>query len=360
MNPTESAKAMGELFGRGAQSFLDAQRALFGAMSQAMPSVASPMAVPEPADLQAAQAAFQQAMANAQTISKSFAASLGEAGGGKADPLATDIMSKIFDPRSWLSASNEVDEALNRMAEGPRLADLWNVERKFAAVMSAWMALRRRNLEHNTVMLDTWTEATGRFSKKLNELTEAGKPLESPRAVMALWVETANDVMLEAQLSEAFLKSQRDTLKASTDLRLAQQEVGEFYSQTYGYPTRAELDDLHRSVTELRRELRTATRSARRATKAPVTAPAPAPAGSAPTATAAKTAAKPAPKAPRARTPAPAPARKAATPKTVAKSVARTAAKTASKTVAEAAGTKAVAKKPAGRKPAAKRKEAAR
>lgn len=344
MNPTESAKAMGELFGRGAQSFLDAQRALFGAMSQAMPSVASPMTVPEPADLQAAQAAFQQAMANAQTISKSFAASLGEAGGGKADPLATDIMSKIFDPRSWLSASNEVDEALNRMAEGPRLADLWNVERKFAAVMSAWMALRRRNLEHNTVMLDTWTEATGRFSKKLNELTEAGKPLESPRAVMALWVETANDVMLEAQLSEAFLKSQRDTLKASTDLRLAQQEVGEFYSQTYGYPTRAELDDLHRSVTELRRELRTATRSARRATKPPVTAPAPAPAGSAPTAPAAKTATK----APRARTSAAAPARKAATPKT------------ASKTVAEAAGTKAVAKKPAGRKPAAKRKEAAR
>ena len=81
--------------------------------------------------------------------------------------------------------------------------------------------------------------------------------------MLALWVETANKVLLETQRSEPYLKSQRELLKASTDLRLAQQEVAEFYSEMFGYPTRAELDDVHKALTELRRELRAFARAGR-------------------------------------------------------------------------------------------------
>src|SRR3712207_3299066 len=76
-----------------------------------------------------------------------------------------------------------------------------------------------------------------------------------------MWGETANTVFLEMQRSDAFLSTQRELLKASTDLRLAQRSVAEFYSEMFGYPTRAELDDVHRAVTELRRELRIMKRS---------------------------------------------------------------------------------------------------
>src|SRR6185503_9195176 len=93
--------------------------------------------------------------------------------------------------------------------------------------------------------------------------------LESWRAVLALWVETANEVLLETQRSEAFLTTQRDLMKASSELRLAQQELAEFYSEMFGYPTRTELDDVHRTVTELRRELR----AFKRQTRAPRPAP---------------------------------------------------------------------------------------
>ena len=47
------------------------------------------------------------------------------------------------------------------------------------------------------------------------------------------------------------------------ELRLAQQELAEFYSEMFGYPTRTELDDVHRTVTELRRELRAFKRESR-------------------------------------------------------------------------------------------------
>jgi polyhydroxyalkanoate synthase subunit PhaE len=174
-----------------------------------------------------------------------------------------EMLAKIFDPRGWFSATNEVDQTLQRMAEGPRLADLWNVERKFIAVFNAWVAMRRHSLEHNKVMLEAWMKAAGAFAKALNERAERGEALESSREVIALWVETANEVLLEAQWSDAFLKTQRDLLKASTDLRLAQQELAEFYSEMFGYPTRTELDDVHKTVTELRRELRAFKRESR-------------------------------------------------------------------------------------------------
>src|SRR5258705_3231086 len=163
-----------------------------------------------------------------------------------------------------------MDQALQQLSEGPRLADLWDTERKMLNVFNAWAALRQRSLEHNTIMLEAWLQAAVKLAENLNkrERTEA---LGSWRELLALWVETANTALLETQRSDAYLKSQREILKASTDLRLAQQEIAAFYSEMFGYPTRAELDDVHRTVTELRRELRAAQRASRVAAKAKTT-----------------------------------------------------------------------------------------
>jgi hypothetical protein len=86
-----------------------------------------------------------------------------------------------------------------------------------------------------------------------------------------LWTETANRVLLEMQRSEAFLEVQALMIRASTELRIAQHDLVEFYGERYGFPTRRELDDVHKTVTELRRELRALRRaSAGRAAPAPV------------------------------------------------------------------------------------------
>lgn len=263
MDPFETMRAMGDLWGRGAQSFWEAQRNMAGAMNTAMPGN---LAMPDLAAMQKAQAAFEQSWASAQAIAanvtKGFDAA-GQVARERADPIAAEVLAKVFDPRGWLSASNEIDEALNRMAQGPQLADLWTNERKFAALFAAWTALRRGNLEHNTIMLEAWTRATGAFARAVNARAEAGQPLESARALMTLWIETANDVLVETQRSDAFLRSQRETLKAATDLRLAQQAVAEVFAEMYGAPSRSEIDDVHRSLTDLRREVRALKRAER-------------------------------------------------------------------------------------------------
>jgi Poly(R)-hydroxyalkanoic acid synthase subunit (PHA_synth_III_E) len=116
------------------------------------------------------------------------------------------------------------------------------------------MNLRRRGLEHNAIVLQAWLQAGRRFSEQLAGRSDP-KSLDA-KAALALWTDTANQQLLETQRSEPFLQSQAGMIRATTELRMAQQELVEHFGKQYGFPTRTELDDVHRTVTELRREMR--------------------------------------------------------------------------------------------------------
>ena len=265
MTPFEYMQALAELWGRGGKDFAAAQQNLFFGMAKAAgqegTSGALPASIFDTEGLTQANQAFRKLWSSAIELSQTISRNM--QGGEKHDPLVAGLLGKIFDPRAWFSGTDGMDQALQRMAEGPRLADLWDTERKMLTLFNAWTALRRCSLEHNTVMLEAWLQAAGKFAKNLNERADRMEALGSWRELLALWVETANTTLLETQRSEAYLKSQRKILMASTDLRLAQQEIATFYSEMFGYPTRAELDDVHKVLTELRREVRALERAGR-------------------------------------------------------------------------------------------------
>jgi class III poly(R)-hydroxyalkanoic acid synthase PhaE subunit len=272
VDPAEYMRSLTELWSRGGKDLIAAQQAMFFDMARRMANrdAKDALATPQvnfldPQELMKASEAFAKMWASANELSQTLTRSMQQ--GEKHDPLVMGVLGKVFDPRAWLAGTGGMDETLQKMAEGPRLADLWDTERKMLNVFNAWTALRRRSLEHNSVMLEAWMQAAGKFAKDLNARAERNETLSSWRELLALWVETANTTMLETQRSDAYLKSQREILNASTNLRLAQQEVAAFYSEMFGYPTRAELDDVHRTVTELRRELRAAQRANRTASR---------------------------------------------------------------------------------------------
>jgi poly[(R)-3-hydroxyalkanoate] polymerase subunit PhaE len=269
MTPLEYMQALAQMWGRSGKDFVAVQQDMFADMARRMAEAtgqqagSAPAGFFQPQELASANEAFAALWTSALELSQSMARTMEQ--GKTADPLVAELLSKLFDPRAWFSSLGGMDEALTRMAEGPRLADLWDTERKLLNLFNAWTLLRRRSIEHNTIMLEAWMRAAGTFAKTLNEKAERKHTLASWREVLALWVETANTALLETQRTDKYLKSQREILKASTDLRLAQQEMAAFYSEVFGYPTRAELDDVHRTVTELRRELRTLERANREA-----------------------------------------------------------------------------------------------
>lgn len=192
------------------------------------------------------------------------------AGQGAGQTGAMDAsLRAMADPRTWLSGMGGLDGVAGAFAQGPRLADLWNTERQHARTMQAWMDVRRRALEHNAVLLEAWMKAGHAFTEELTGRTRAEGRMPDGKAVQALWIETANRVLLEAQRSQPFLQTQAATIRAGTEMRLAQTEAAEHWADGLGLPTRTELDDVHRALTTLRREVRTLQRQLREAAAKP-------------------------------------------------------------------------------------------
>lgn len=261
MDRFDAFEAMGEFWARTGLGFLTPAAMGHGAAGWG--------AFPPAVDLGAfaeAQTSLSRAWAAAATLSQTLADSM-QAADGTSDPTAGAVLARIFDPQAWLGVTTDFGAALNRMTEGPQLADLWQTERRFAALFSAFAALRQAQAAHQAVMLDAWTRAAGTFAREANARAARSESYSSGRHMLQHWIETANGVLIEVQRSEPFLTSQRAVLKAATDLRLAQQDVADFMNDLFGQPTRAELDDVHRSLTALRREVRALKKERRSASR---------------------------------------------------------------------------------------------
>ena len=274
MDVFEYGKALNDLWTLGGQAFLSAQQSAVKAFAEgaqtatagALPGMTVPLVPPMPAmpglsdesaaltrATQSVMELWSAATAMAATLASRFPTIVTDAtksGNGLDSVLATTFQ-RVVDPRAWLVGSGEMDQMLTRMAEGPRFADLWDVERRFARVFQAWMAMRRRSLEHNAITIEAWLRAARTFAEYPNEAEN-----KDPKALFDRWVDTANRTLIETQRSEPYLRTQSALIRASTELKEAQRDLAEYYGERFGFPTRKELDDVHRTVTELRRELR--------------------------------------------------------------------------------------------------------
>jgi class III poly(R)-hydroxyalkanoic acid synthase PhaE subunit len=264
MNPFDYSKAFTDFWAAQGQVLMKAQEQAGRALAEGMRAVASgklPRLPEMPADLSSGAADLASASKSvmelwsaATAICGKLATSLPRTAGDNGIVEAT--FRKMVDPRSWLVGTGEMDDVLGHMADGPRFADLWETERRYAGVVQAWMNLRRRNLEHNGVVLEAWLQAGRRFMEHLAGRAGVDAKAMDPKATLDLWIETANRQLLETQRSEPFLRTQAAMIRSATELRMAQQEMVEHFGKQYGFPTRTELDDVHRTVTELRREVR--------------------------------------------------------------------------------------------------------
>jgi polyhydroxyalkanoate synthase subunit PhaE len=257
MSDNDYAKFLTDLWTKSSNAMGSAQQAMFNEMAKQMPMPGALMpwqmfGTGDP-NLQNATEAFQKMLAKWKNL-PGLLKQEGEKSGG--DQVTAELLQKIFDPREWMSAAGSMEETVRRLAEGPKFADIGHIEGKFAALIRAWTELRTASMEHQTHLLGAWSKAASEFTNKLNEAAAKGTSLGSRGDLVAIWVEIANRHLLEAQGTPEFLETQRKLLRASTDQRLAQQELTDLYGDVLGLPTRSEIDDLIRQVADLRRELR--------------------------------------------------------------------------------------------------------
>jgi class III poly(R)-hydroxyalkanoic acid synthase PhaE subunit len=138
----------------------------------------------------------------------------------------------------------------------PRLADVPELDRKLVALMKAWTNVAQRGAEYGAVVSQVWVSAYADFVQALQASAAEGKPARSGRELLDRWTATVNERLLRAQRSDQFLEAQRRLLDAMLTSRAAERELVEIGAKAADMPTRAEIDDVHKTLHAVKRELR--------------------------------------------------------------------------------------------------------
>lgn len=181
-----------------------------------------------------------------------FSQKSGEFAGGFA--ATNNAFLAMLEPANWTKyAPEQLRTILQTIADGPRFADLAMPHQQAAETWRETLDYAKAAADMGKVMQDAWVRTLGRFNEKysLEDLKSS-----NPDKAMNEWLQAANHELLETQRSPEFLDAQKRMLRASTEIRARQKENAEAWSQMYQMPTRTEVDDLARTVHELRRELR--------------------------------------------------------------------------------------------------------
>ena len=89
----------------------------------------------------------------------------GASGGG--DGIAEETLRKMMDPTRFLFAgTDEINQAIQRLVEGPEFADIGTIERQVLKATREWMALREASAAYRGVTSAAWSRAFQTFSKE--------------------------------------------------------------------------------------------------------------------------------------------------------------------------------------------------
>ncbi len=160
----------------------------------------------------------------------------------------------MLEPANWSKfAPAQLRVILQSIADGPKFADLATPQHEAAGTWRETLDYSQAAADMGKVMQEAWVRTYGRFNE--NYSIEDLKSSEPSDALNA-WLEAANHELLETQRSLEFMDAQKRMIRASTEIKARQKDLAEAWSEMYQMPTRTEVEDLTKTVHELRRELR--------------------------------------------------------------------------------------------------------
>lgn len=124
------------------------------------------------------------------------------------------------------------------------------------ALAAAMMEYLETHARYQALIERAHAQGMERMQEKLAQLTAAGHPVETMKAMYDAWVDAAEDAYAEVALSDEFREVFGAMSNAQMRLRQLQQQQVEQWCREQGMPTRSEVASLGQRLQEVRRELR--------------------------------------------------------------------------------------------------------
>ncbi|MEJ8847751.1 poly(R)-hydroxyalkanoic acid synthase subunit PhaE [Variovorax rhizosphaerae] len=190
--------------------------------------------------------------------------------GSRPDALTPEALLALFSPARWSGpGADAFDTGLRAVLEGPKYATLWNMDRELLQLQQRAAERDKAVRAYHGIEQKAWNKAFERFTASF---MEKGETPSTWRGLTDRWLAIANDTLIEAHRTDEFVQAQSRMLRAASEYRLQERHLAEAWCMASHIPTRTEMDEMQRVVTELRRELRLQRRQLAALTTAPTLA----------------------------------------------------------------------------------------
>jgi class III poly(R)-hydroxyalkanoic acid synthase PhaE subunit len=148
------------------------------------------------------------------------------------------------------------EESFGSLMKSPVLGPTREFNGKLVSGFDAWTELYKASINYQFVLADIQVRSFEVLMQELVSLAEKGEKVEDWRQFQLLWSQVSDGVFEEAFCRDDNLKIRGKFLNALNTYRIQQQELMELSLKTMNVPLRSEVDEIHKSIYELRKEVK--------------------------------------------------------------------------------------------------------
>lgn len=148
------------------------------------------------------------------------------------------------------------EKTFGSVLQSPSLGYTREFNNKLLKSFDAGINFSKASFDYQIVLLNVWVKASEELMRELASSDEKGETIQNWQQFLQVWSSVFDQVFAQTFRSEDALEVQGNFLNSAMTYRLYQQQLMEVFLKMYDLPTRSEVDEIHRSIYELRKEVK--------------------------------------------------------------------------------------------------------
>ncbi|MDX2232342.1 MAG: poly(R)-hydroxyalkanoic acid synthase subunit PhaE [Leptolyngbyaceae cyanobacterium bins.349] len=163
--------------------------------------------------------------------------------------------------RPWIELNNfcwslVYEKTLGRLTSISLLGPSREFNHKLIQGFAAWVSLYPTTFNYQMVLTEIQIHALEELIRELILRSERGESVKEGAELQQLWSRIIDRIYEKTFCVEDNLRVRGQFLNAINHYKLCQQDLIELWMKTMNLPIRSEIDEVHRSIYELRKEVK--------------------------------------------------------------------------------------------------------
>jgi class III poly(R)-hydroxyalkanoic acid synthase PhaE subunit len=148
------------------------------------------------------------------------------------------------------------EKTFGSVLQSPSLGYTREFNNKLLKSFETGINFSKASFDYQIVLLDVCLKALEELTRELASSEAKGKTVQNWQQFLQVWSSVFDRVFAQTFRSEDALAVQGNFLNSAMTYRLYQQQLMEVFLKMYNLPTRSEVDEVHHSIYELRKEVK--------------------------------------------------------------------------------------------------------